>query len=452
MTTKEKQLKASLVRTRQVIASKFRKLNRNRVLQERHLEAKYAPLTKSINKLMDVKDQFQSKRKKIYVDNGDDDNNDEEKSMEIDNNDLIQLKDDVKEEPIPKKSDVTKLEKPVNYTAERVKQEIEQHDPILSFIPNKKGITESYGDFKRKTPLNSEKIMNNRIFNQKIIDGKRKSQRKNQYDVLRIYAPENKHHDISMKAKTKRKSEKTEIMPSEDYDSETDFTGRVSANRCKVERPVKRRDKRKTTPKSRLTDCCGDNNDNGDIPMKATTKRKDRQTEIISPEDYDSESNFIGRVSAKRRKVERPVKQRVKQNRKNQFTAQKNETVLPTSKKSTNSRKIITSFEDYRHGKFIGIAPKRRKIETTETKLNQLRKNQIADLRMKKRYIKYDGSGLEHKFIPYAENIVYEYYDDPNELVERLVLLVSSKQSGNTNHDQEINSIIEELRERNIIQ
>lgn len=61
------------------------------------------------------------------------------------------------------------------------------------------------------------------------------------------------------------------------------------------------------------------------------------------------------------------------------------------------------------------------------------------------------GDGLERKFIPYSENIVYEYYDDPNELCDRLRLLVSSKSAGNTNHDQEINSIIEELRERDII-
>lgn len=70
--------------------------------------------------------------------------------------------------------------------------------------------------------------------------------------------------------------------------------------------------------------------------------------------------------------------------------------------------------------------------------------------RMKKR-IKYDGEGVEKKFIPYTENIVYEYYDDVNEIVDRLMLLVSSKGAGNTNHDQEINSIIEELRERGVI-
>lgn len=61
------------------------------------------------------------------------------------------------------------------------------------------------------------------------------------------------------------------------------------------------------------------------------------------------------------------------------------------------------------------------------------------------------GSGLESNFIPYNPNIVYEYFDNPNELCDRLRLLVSSRSAGNTNHSQEINSIIEELRELELI-
>ncbi|XP_073829702.1 uncharacterized protein [Musca autumnalis] len=45
----------------------------------------------------------------------------------------------------------------------------------------------------------------------------------------------------------------------------------------------------------------------------------------------------------------------------------------------------------------------------------------------------------------------YIYWDDPNELVERLKLLMASQQAGNNNHTNEIVSIIEELREGNII-
>lgn len=47
--------------------------------------------------------------------------------------------------------------------------------------------------------------------------------------------------------------------------------------------------------------------------------------------------------------------------------------------------------------------------------------------------------------------IDYKYWDDPNELCNRLRLLVASQQAGHTGHVNEINSIIEELKEANII-
>ena len=61
------------------------------------------------------------------------------------------------------------------------------------------------------------------------------------------------------------------------------------------------------------------------------------------------------------------------------------------------------------------------------------------------------GKGLQNDFVNYGDRVVYEYYDDPNELCDRLKLLISSKEAGNTNHDYEINSIVEELREAGII-
>lgn len=45
----------------------------------------------------------------------------------------------------------------------------------------------------------------------------------------------------------------------------------------------------------------------------------------------------------------------------------------------------------------------------------------------------------------------YVYWDDPNELVDRLRLLMASQISGHTGHNNEIISIIEELREANLI-
>lgn len=45
----------------------------------------------------------------------------------------------------------------------------------------------------------------------------------------------------------------------------------------------------------------------------------------------------------------------------------------------------------------------------------------------------------------------YIYWDDPNELVERLKLLIASQNAGHTNQNNEIMSIIEELKEADII-
>jgi len=47
--------------------------------------------------------------------------------------------------------------------------------------------------------------------------------------------------------------------------------------------------------------------------------------------------------------------------------------------------------------------------------------------------------------------IDYVHWDDPNELVDRLRLLQASRQVGHNVHDNEILSIIEELREAGII-
>lgn len=63
------------------------------------------------------------------------------------------------------------------------------------------------------------------------------------------------------------------------------------------------------------------------------------------------------------------------------------------------------------------------------------------------------GSGFETDFMSVNNNLIdYSYWDDPNELVERLKLLVSSSSAGHTGHNNEIISIIEELREANIIE
>lgn len=60
------------------------------------------------------------------------------------------------------------------------------------------------------------------------------------------------------------------------------------------------------------------------------------------------------------------------------------------------------------------------------------------------------GSGLP-TLKKYKKNTDLVYWDDPNELIERLKLLIASRDAGNSNHDNEIISIIEELKEASVI-
>lgn len=66
--------------------------------------------------------------------------------------------------------------------------------------------------------------------------------------------------------------------------------------------------------------------------------------------------------------------------------------------------------------------------------------------------VEKQGGGLFDSKLRY-ENKPYRalYWDDPNELVDRLMLLLASQQAGNTTHENEIAAIEEELREAKII-
>lgn len=68
---------------------------------------------------------------------------------------------------------------------------------------------------------------------------------------------------------------------------------------------------------------------------------------------------------------------------------------------------------------------------------------------------KYDGGNIgltvpENKILN-GRNVDYVYWNSVSELIQSLQLLWSSKMAGNTGHDNEILSIIEELREEGII-
>lgn len=74
----------------------------------------------------------------------------------------------------------------------------------------------------------------------------------------------------------------------------------------------------------------------------------------------------------------------------------------------------------------------------------------IADRQKKEKQQQHTGDGLNLMQLP-KQNIDYIYWDDPNELVDRLRLLISSTQAGHNSHNNEIVSIVQELREAEII-
>lgn len=61
------------------------------------------------------------------------------------------------------------------------------------------------------------------------------------------------------------------------------------------------------------------------------------------------------------------------------------------------------------------------------------------------------GAGVKNRMIVDDKPFKYVYYNDINELIERLCLLHASKAAGNNAHLNEIASIEEELREANVI-
>ena len=60
------------------------------------------------------------------------------------------------------------------------------------------------------------------------------------------------------------------------------------------------------------------------------------------------------------------------------------------------------------------------------------------------------GSGLFKTYNPNA-SVEYRYFDSPNELVDRLRLLLASRESGSSAHENEIIAIFEELRELGLV-
>lgn len=99
--------------------------------------------------------------------------------------------------------------------------------------------------------------------------------------------------------------------------------------------------------------------------------------------------------------------------------------------------------EDYRNIILTTNAHKKRYKSN-----NSIRTN-IGDKYMK--YVEKSVNGNGFKIARKNDITEYVYWDDPNELVDRLKLLDGERAAGNNNHDNEIQNILEELSERGYI-
>lgn len=96
--------------------------------------------------------------------------------------------------------------------------------------------------------------------------------------------------------------------------------------------------------------------------------------------------------------------------------------------------------------------------DSKSTKYNKIIE-QIFPGRKRKSSTKKSGGGImkmkkpqmDYKIVTNNTKVNYTYWDDPNELIDRLRLLLASTSAGHTGHNNEIISIIEELHEAKII-
>lgn len=363
MSGKREHFKPTLVRTRKIIANKFRKLHNQRLNRERELERKYTPITNSIQNLFETKRKLSLEKTRLRNANQNDSENDLENVPNLD-----RANDFVPNIPVLNLNEHNENELP-GFSDDDESYENQNRIAELPELPN---------DISLDDVINYDQT--------------------NGENVVRV-----RKND-----KNKKRAQAVDIM---------------------INRGIKTE---KNTPRFQK--------------FKMKSKLKSHQpsvTQNLIESNVEDDNEMEGAVGGYD-----PINDEISNER------------MITPELVENDR-IIMSPEDYDEaGNFIGDPEKRRKIEISPQRFSEKQKEQQqvrSQVRRSKRLngklrMRYDGMGLESDFIPYAHNIIYEYFDDPNELCDRLKLLVSSKSAGNSNHDQEINSIVEELRECGSIQ
>lgn len=89
-------------------------------------------------------------------------------------------------------------------------------------------------------------------------------------------------------------------------------------------------------------------------------------------------------------------------------------------------------------------------IENSPKFKNVIRKLFVDEQTTSESEKEFSGHGMWKNLVRNSKTD-YKYWDDPNELIQRLRLLMASTQAGNTAHNNEIQEIIQELREKKYV-
>lgn len=470
-------VKSSLVQTRKTIADKFRRLYKERADGEKKIQKKYGHIADSLKKVI-------GEREEIERNNCD---------PEIDNERLVEIE--------PMEIDLIDFQAPTRIVHNALQPNTERPFHRNAPTPSRNGKATKRKVEKNLAANSDSDILdsNKRYLKTKKQNTDEEERREVKRETAKVIpksikrkveriSSENSDSDIYQARPSSQSRNRVKLKKTENNNLITDDDDDDDNNRPILPFPSNPERARQYNEQLRsfFDNIIDEGSKKQEQPHRKRVNNRDptgeNDDDIISPEDFNELGKFKGpglkrrKITLKRvekselSKIIKKIKNKQKRMKMRQEEMNKkyekilngeeqkqgSERKMKRNSGYDNFRKInssesptedltIVSPEDFDDDcKYKGPGVKRSKIAIPVARLQKSIK------KIKTRKYKHGGH-LERKFIPYTENIVYEYYDDPNELCDRLKLLLSSKGAGNTNHDQEINSIIEELRERNVI-
>lgn len=477
---KEKNVKAKLVQTRKVIQSKFQKAYKGRIQNERKLKEKYRPITSAIEKLHEQKGkklavpsiEKQSKRTTYPVVRGFDkrsgggDSDDSSKPDDWNDRDTWQVSgssntfgnlknaENWDEESLPSDDDDERVwDTDIDDISARKKLHTSHHVshklPGLQFLheyDDADGAGPSHASTFEPMDYEEERMKRRNAEKSGVGPGKRIRLSKPLVDKnsLAKNRPKWQVRNI-MKAREIRKSAlqraiaaaKERPLPQIESDNESSSASTVY-------------DLSHDNRVSHVVDLVSSDGEEGEeegetvqqSSLRTTEKRRKPQELHRNKKLFKvpTVGNIDRKLLAKYGKTQRLPKKLLQKYRQRSFPSQQNPFNLEPPIPSISNPYLTKEQILYR-----GVNPP--EPENMPVLDAPVKKNK----KKKKKDDATTGSGIETEFIPYNENVAYEFYDNPNELCDRLRLLIASKAAGNTNHVQEINSLISELRESGYI-